>query len=98
MTEALLLFVEKHINPTHMGCHRTDKYVLEPCVMSPAVVGSSLGKVREREGREEPRLYHPLRESTNYPHWEVYVCVCVHVCVCVCARVFVLTLIDKTRR
>lgn len=94
MSEALVLFVEKHINPAHMGCHWTDKYVLEQRVMSPAVVGSSLGKVRER--REEHRLYCPLRGSTNYPQWEVHACVSVHVCVH--ARVFVLTLIDKTRR
>lgn len=53
-----------------MSCQWTDKYVLELCVMSPTVIGSSLGKVRERVGGER-RLYHPLRESTNYPHREV---------------------------
>lgn len=76
-TETLKLFVAKHINPVHMNCHGTDKYVLE-LYASTTVEGSSLGKVRERE---EHRLYHPLRESTNYPHWEAYT---VRACVCAC--------------
>lgn len=48
MTEGLLLFVENHINPAHMSCHWTDKYVLELHVMSPTVVGGSQGKVIKR--------------------------------------------------
>ncbi len=41
-----------------MSCHRTDKYVLEPCVMSPTVVGSSLGKVRERGEKSTGSIAH----------------------------------------
>lgn len=48
MNKVLLLFVRKYINPVLTSCHRVDKYVLELRVMSPTVVGSSLGKVRER--------------------------------------------------
>lgn len=58
MTGALLLFVEKHINPAHMSCQLTDKYVLELCVMSPTVVGSSLGKVRERGEKSTGSISH----------------------------------------
>lgn len=50
------MFVEKHINPVHMGCHQADKYVLELCVMRPAGVGSSPGKVKEREERRAQDL------------------------------------------
>lgn len=43
-----------------MGCQWTNKYVLELCVMSPTVIGSSLGKVRERErGEEEAQALSP---------------------------------------
>lgn len=40
------------------------------------------------------RLYHPLRESTNYPHWDEDVCICestlvrLHVCVRASTHVF----------
>lgn len=56
MNKVLLLFVRKHINPALKSCHWADKYVLELCVMSPTVVGSSLGKVREREERSAQAL------------------------------------------
>lgn len=48
VTEASPLFVEKRINPVHASCQRTNKYVLEQCLMRPTVMGSSLGKVRGR--------------------------------------------------
>lgn len=58
MSEALLLFVEKHINPLHTGCQRTNKYVLELCVMNPTVERSSLGKVRERVEESTGSITH----------------------------------------
>lgn len=41
-----------------MCCHRADKYVLEQRVMSPAVVGSSLGKVRQRGEESTGSIAH----------------------------------------
>lgn len=58
MIEVLLLFAEKQINPVHMSCQLANKYVLELCVMNPTVIGSTLGKVRERREKSKDFITH----------------------------------------
>lgn len=76
MTQAILLFVEKHINLAHKSCHPTDKICIRAVCDEPHC-GGKLMREGQGERRPEHRLSHQLRESTNYPHWEVCMCVCV---------------------
>lgn len=95
-------FVRKHINPALKSCHWADKYVLELCVMSPTVVGSSLGKVKERGEKCTGFITHWGNPLIIHTGTRMSAYVRAHLCVCMCVyvhpRMFLLTLIDKAKR